>query len=244
MLKSFIHSYTATKKNWVWIFSLARNYKNMITTSYEGKRGCGFRKPGGLYLVSGLNFGACGKLPLPLTVCTCCGAGIKPARGWTWISDDLIKDRHCITETCTTGCVPFDGSVKKFGLIWIGEKFYPTPEAFMKEGVAHGISRRINSIPREFKLGETWVLLAHHKAINSVLMDEPDPIPGIFTAFKPERIEYIVKGDETEEEIERMEKRGITLIKVVPRAEQQEITHHNEQRKITGVKGWIKSLWK
>lgn len=196
----------------------------MITTSYESKRGCGFRKPGGLYLVSGLSFGACGKLPLPLTVCPCCHAGIKPARGWTWVSDELFKGRICELNECVKGCVPFDGSVTKFGLIWIGEKYYPTPQQFMKEGLAQGISRRINSVPKDFVLGETWVLLAHRKAIrNMESLEDEDRTPGIFTAFKPERIEYVVKEDDDQEKLDRLEKRGITLIDVVPKVEQQSL---------------------
>ena len=36
-----------------------------------------------------------------------------------------------------------------------------------------------------------------------------------FYVYKPERIEYIVKGDESEEELDKMEKRGISLVKLV-----------------------------
>lgn len=38
---------------------------------------------------------------------------------------------------------------------------------------------------------------------------------GIFSIFKPTRIEYVVKGDETDEQIERMIERGITPVNVV-----------------------------
>ncbi len=82
------------------------------------------------------------------------------------------------------------------GLIWVGEMFYKTPRAFLKEAAEQGISRRIRSIPRDFKLGETCVWLAHRKAVEGV-----DMTPGVFYAFLPQRIEYIVKGDETEEKL-------------------------------------------
>jgi hypothetical protein len=66
-----------------------------IETRVESKRGCGYRKPGGLYLVSGGFAKTCYKLPIGLTVCPCCNQGIKPARGFTWISAEFIKDSPC-----------------------------------------------------------------------------------------------------------------------------------------------------
>jgi len=38
---------------------------------------------------------------------------------------------------------------------------------------------------------------------------------GIFYAFKPTGLEYIIKGDESEEELERLEKQGFSLINLV-----------------------------
>jgi hypothetical protein len=97
-----------------------------------------------------------------------------------------------------------------------------------------GISRRISAIPHDFKLGETWVAFAHRKAIQKI---EPKPleslpdvkapddfiqyIPGIFHIFRPTAIEYIVKDDDTPEKLEGLEKRGITLVKVVQKPEQE-----------------------
>ncbi len=182
-----------------------------IRDSYEEKRGCGYRKDGGLYLVSGSLSDSCGKLPIPLNVCPTCNAGIKPSRGWTWVGFGLIKDVPCSKKGCT-GCYPFDGSVERFGLIWVGEKFYPTTYEFNREAIRQGISRRISAIPNEFVLGETWVLLAHRKCIDS----DEDNTPGIFCVFQPTAIEYAVKEDDSEEKLEKLEKRGITLIRVHP----------------------------
>lgn len=196
-----------------------------IHTRVESARGCGYRKPGGLYLVSGRLASPCGKLPIPLTVCPCCSTGIKPARGFTWIGNALIQSATC--SICENGCIPFDGSVERFGLLWVGEKFYKTPQEFRKEASAQGISRRISQVPREFKVGETWILLAHRNAIEKSIINkpndskEPEYIAAIFSAFLPERIEYVVKGDETEEELLAMEKRGLTLVKVIKDTEQQ-----------------------
>lgn len=188
-----------------------------IRISYENKRGCGYRKGGGLYLVSGNFFGICGKLPVKLDVCPCCGEGIKPARGWTWVSDELFKNLACDSDPCKN-CTPFNGTVLRMGLIWIGEKFYSTPEEFMREGIAQGISRRISAVPRDFKVGETWVVLGHRK----VLFDQ-ERSPGIFTAFRPTAIEYVVRGDESQEELDALEKRGISLVDVKPLVEHTEI---------------------
>lgn len=43
-----------------------------VRTSVEGARGCGYRKAGGIYLVSGGIPRPCGKLPIPLTTCPTC----------------------------------------------------------------------------------------------------------------------------------------------------------------------------
>lgn len=87
-----------------------------------------------------------------------------------------------------------------------------------------GLSRRITAIPRDFKLGETWVCLAHRKTILEppVVGQEVKYKPGIFHVFRPSRIEYCVKEGDTEEALEAKEKRGITLVKVVPIAEEPE----------------------
>ena len=144
----------------------------------EAKRGCGYRKVGGLYLVSG-GFGVpCDRLPIELTVCPCCHGGFKQSRGWTWIDVALLvggdhtintpsKSYPCDCQSLGR-CCPLCENVKglgKAGLLWIGEKFYPTPADFDREGAAMGISRRISAIPRNFKVGETWILLAHPKTI-------------------------------------------------------------------------------
>lgn len=197
-----------------------------ITTCYENKRGCGYRKPGGLYLMAGNLSDTCEKLPIKLDVCPCCHAGIKPSRSWTWVTFQLIKDAPCRKPKCK-GCHPFDGSIEKFGLLWIGEKFYSTPYAFNKEAITQGISRRIKAVPKDFVVGETWVLLAHRKCILDPVQKASDTednyIPGIFCVFKPDRIEYVVKADDDTEKLEAMEKRGITLVDVKKAEEQIEL---------------------
>lgn len=113
------------------------------------------------------------------------------------------------------------------GLLWIGEKFYKTPAEFNIESSALGISRRIAAVPRGFKLGETWVLLAHKKAVpvyetSGVLGELPGTetqtlagfTPGVFRVFRPERIEKIITEEQAknEEFMEGLAKRGLTPV--------------------------------
>jgi hypothetical protein len=189
-----------------------------IQTLVEGKRGCGYRKPGGIYLVSSGYGRYCGALPIELSVCPTCHQGIKPARGWTWINlADLAAVRGCDKADGCGDCPIADAKIQEVGLIWVGEKFYPSTRGFAAEADAMGISRRISQIPRKFELGVTWVALAHRKAIEAL----PDPKPGIFHVFKPIRIEYVVKPDDDEKKLESLEKRGITLVNVVPKPEEK-----------------------
>jgi len=188
-----------------------------IETRIERKRGCGYRQQGGMYLVSGGLAKVCYKLPIPLNICPTCGHGINPARGWTWVESDLILHISCnppkeILKIPCNGmgnCYPFDDrGPDRFGLLWI-QQGYKTTADFTRESIAMGVSRRIanNGIPRGFEIGVTWVLLAHRKAVDG-------KEPGIFQAFRPTAIEYVVHEDDSQEKLEKLEERGITLVKV------------------------------
>jgi hypothetical protein len=134
----------------------------------EAKRGCGYRKVGGLYLIGGKLSAQCCKLPVMLNVCPTCGGGIKQTRGFTWIDPRPFFGGTCIDVRRFAPCPasPVDGSGlgERAGLLWIGERFYPTPQHFLAEGQSLGVCRRIAAIPRELELGKTWILLAHPKS--------------------------------------------------------------------------------
>lgn len=204
-----------------------------IATVKEAKRGCGYRSPGGLYLMGGILGEPCHQLPFLLTVCPTCGHGIRPARAWTWINGAELFAPGCTVPTnpkhcprcvmCTPSLLVPTNELKESeeqanrgmsGLIWVGEKFYPTVDSFMDEGLRMDISRRITTIPRGFVLGETWVFLAHKNASAELGDTKVIYHAGIFQVYKPTSIDYVVKDDETEEELVAMEKRGITPIKV------------------------------
>jgi hypothetical protein len=133
----------------------------------------------------------------------------------------------------------------KAGLLWIGERFYKTPGEFSSEANELGISRRISAVPREFKRGETWVLLAHPKAatcaeckgagLRSInygvgysetittqsgkceACEGCGKVPGIFRVFRPSALEKIITETMSKdaELMADLEKRGITPV-VVP----------------------------
>lgn len=155
----------------------------------EKKRLCGYRKFGGLYLVLDGGGRTCDRLPLELEACPCCGGGIKPSRGWTWINPvGLFLDDHIgglgaesligegnfaehegfVPCSCPVEC-PVCKVRQHFaegemaGLLWIGEQHYPRPADFMAEGALQGISRRISALPKGFTVGKTWTFLAHRK---------------------------------------------------------------------------------
>ena len=137
----------------------------------EAKRGCGFRRVNGLYLVGGGLSAPCDRMPYPLDRCRTCGGGVKFTRGHTWLqpdffephSDSLPATIYCRDESACPVCNNRDD----FGphlLLWIGRGHY-SPEAFLEEGRRLGVSRRISAMPKGLVLGETWVLLAHLDAV-------------------------------------------------------------------------------
>lgn len=211
-----------------------------VAVRRERRRGCGFRKPGGLYIVGGSEREACAALPLPLDRCRVCGGGIKPSRGWTWIApDDLWQLPIAHGSPAHESRCPLGGSGfpdDRAGLLWIGESYYPTPEAFESEARAQGVSRRIAAVPRGFGLGQ-WVLLAHRRTVPCMDCGGPSLSPpvvadsecsacggagmvaGVFTLFRPSAIEYVVRGDESEAELDALTERGITPVQVIREAD-------------------------
>jgi hypothetical protein len=220
----------------------------------EARRGCGYRKVGGLYLVSSGQGVSCDRLPIRLDVCPVCSHGFKQSRGWTWVDlFGLVGGNHygldavrvsdvltgTIAECMDDAQCPLCHNVKqigKAGLLWIGEKFYKTPGEFDREGEQLGFSRRVSAIPRGFKVGETWVMIAHSKTVadgfacehcgwagpfatqhNSdgtcTHFAERKYVPGIFTLWRPSRIEKILKESQREsDEVKKLVEQGITPV--------------------------------
>lgn len=187
-----------------------------VMTVRDQERGCGWRKPGGLYLVAPEAGIQCGRLPVPLDVCPSCGQGIKFSRSWTWIDPTRLATQNpCNLENCggVLACPLSDKRLKerqRDGLIWIGKEHYPTVQSFVTEEHRLGISRRIKSVPRGFVPGETWVWLAHLEAVPR----REGWTPGAFMIFLPRTVEYVTTGKETDEELSKLVDRGITPVKI------------------------------
>jgi hypothetical protein len=158
----------------------------------EAKRGCGYRKVGGLYLVGGGLSASCDRMPFPLDRCRTCGGGIKFTRGPQWLQPDFFSVHDelparipppgesrkpgqfftCQDESVCPVCRNSDRD--DFGphlLLWIGRAHY-TPEAYLEEGRKLGVSRRLSAMPKGLILGETWVLLAHLDAVPARIGDD------------------------------------------------------------------------
>ncbi len=152
---------------------------------------------------------------------------MKAGRGFQWVKWEFLGMGPCLkwqnnTEDfclCPLG-VKRDPD-EKLGLMWTGEKYYPKPEDFMAEARAQGVSKRIPAVPRDFVLGKTWLALAHRKAISRQVMPPQGDQPvteyhaAVFSLFLPTEIQYVVTGEETDEQLEAMEKKGITPVQVV-----------------------------
>jgi len=210
-----------------------------VVTLREKARGCGFRRAGprgvGIYMMGPGGTSACERLPMPLTVCPCCGQGIKFARAFTWIEPgklfaphiepvciklgprDEAADQalwgkyadhnHNLCPMCNAEQIAGD----RAGLLWIGGKNY-TPEAFKREAAMMGISRRLPNIPRGFEVGKHIIYLAHKQACwpEGWPHCAPDAKsrPGIFYAFRPSHVDLVIDDpDEIPETALRLKER-------------------------------------
>jgi len=185
--------------------------------SVETRRGCGFRKVGGLYLVGGGTGIPCTAIPMVVEACPVCDCGIKYSRGWKWIVPKPMFEKQleiidCLLSCPTTTNCPFK-SENREGLLWVGQRFY-TPEKFIQEANSLGISKRIATVPNGFEVGKTWVLLAHKEAGRDTFGKKK---PAVFYVFRPTAIEKIVTQTDFDNNLDgmnKLRKRGITPIAV------------------------------
>lgn len=82
----------------------------------------------------------------------------------------------------------------------------PRPQDWTDEAASQGVSWRISQIPRGFEPGKTLVLVAHRKHRQE--LDGKTWVPAVFHAFVAQRLEYVVRGDETESQLARLVQRG------------------------------------
>lgn len=187
----------------------------------EKERGCGWRKIGGFYLCGEGVSVACDGLPLSLEPCSECGFTMHFSRGVQVIPRGYLeskvqkahRDQACGDNFPCPICTPGETSA----FMWVSKDFY-SPSSFIKEAKEMGVSKRFakGSLPREFKVGLTWVLLAHKKV--NFPRDRLDfskgytQAPGVFYAFRPQRVEVPLWKDTDPQEIRDLEDQGFTVV--------------------------------
>jgi len=177
----------------------------------ESARLSGYRQPGGFYLMAEGRSLIESMYPIRLSECECCGGVIKFSRGVTYVSEKYLKIRSPDNPIFDAG-----NQQKRFPLLWIGSRYYSRPHKFESEAMQKGISIRIP--PRSlksFQPDQCWTLLAHQKTI----LDYPGGYapayyPGIFNAFIPSHIEYILTGGESQKELNSIVSKGVRIIKL------------------------------
>ena len=75
-------------------------------------------------------------------------------------------------------------------LMWVGEKYYRTPDNFTQEAQDWGISKKVVSMPLGLEIGKTVVFLAHRRAI---LEADREPMAGIFSYFVPQGVDLVIE---------------------------------------------------
>jgi hypothetical protein len=207
--------------------------------TFEVERGCGYRKPHGMYLITLGPGVSCDRLPVPIAPCECCGFEPKQFRSFTWVPGNWLGDhrgavgtvdgkssnRHrgprCPDKKTDPVC---SGSGEPRLLMWVGRKFY-SPDEFAAEAAKLGISKRIPDIPDGLVVGKTWVFMGHPDACQEPLSwamhwlfedGEVYRAPGIFQAFVPQAIEIILfESEATAERIAKEEARGVKVV-IIP----------------------------
>ena len=168
----------------------------------EKKRGCGYRKVGGLYLCGSGIPTTCDRLPFPIEACPTCAERPRFTRSIEAIAPRHLWSIHQPTCTCPAGadcpaCYPPGTG----WLMWVGEDY--TPESFIREALEMGVSKRIPALPVALNLRKDWVFLAYAKLIPKKGKDMLLPFggeesrrfgyqPGVFYVFKAARLELIV----------------------------------------------------
>lgn len=181
----------------------------------EARRGCGYRKIGGLYLCADAPGKHCCRFPFELEVCPVCNQGVKQSRNVTWFTPNPWIKGAC--KLPGVACL-LQNRLKlseKSILIWIGAKFYATPDHFLDEARRMGISRRIKTVPRGFKLGETKVFFAHRNCAFTHHDKLVEYGPGVFAMVVPTRIELLITEKPTEKQQRQLKDTRITPV-VVP----------------------------
>lgn len=149
----------------------------------EIQRRAGYRRVGGIYLVSSKLHTNCELLPQPLKRCSHCGEGPNISRNITRLIPFNYFEYNEVApkEIDCKVCNPPKGI---HYLMIVGKHLYPTPQYFINEAKEHGVSKRVPFIANHIIYNQTVIYLAHEKAT---------PVGwGIFGYFIPERAEKLI----------------------------------------------------
>lgn len=214
----------------------------------EGARGCGYRKVGGLYLVSGDGVAtACDRLPLAIVPCECCGEHPRFTRGIAKINPQRLWGNHHLDDCRDTDlfCQPLETAY----MMWVSDSEY-TAASFIEEARRMGVSKRIPFIPDGFQVGVDWVYLARTHAVpprgdltafdfawEEDAKEEPKTRgwkPGIFFAFRPTAVEKIVTATQSLdfEAMQELEDKGIKPV-IVPDDDRDHQNTRAPRRKVS-----------
>jgi hypothetical protein len=199
-----------------------------VTECIESPRLNGYRKQGHLYLIGNLpNFNCC-KLPIELP------AGSIPKVGLLPMPQEF-ENTMCSgpITSCVDQRMSKPGNIS--GMFWVNEVHYPSAAFFVHEARTNAIQIKIKHLHCGIKPGESWVLLAHRKAIVDYsdgmqgFVDEAGEAhttvkykPGIFSLFRVDRIEYVLGDHEVEKaggvqlrELGSLIEAGVKLVRVI-----------------------------
>jgi hypothetical protein len=192
----------------------------IVSTRIEKKRLNGYRQPGELYLVGKMAGFQCCKIPIELSDTDIPKKGIVPVPSSFIAGMCTGPIEHCVDQR-------MQGTTA--GMMWVHDKNYPSAAHFFQECRTRPVEMHIRKLHCGIKPGESWILLAHRKAIvdygNGGCMgwiDEhgqahSDVIykPGIFAMFKVEKIEFLVGDGTTNAELKKMQDAGIEIVNIL-----------------------------
>jgi len=191
----------------------------MAVVKFGGeKRGCGYPQVNGLYLVSAGVPVVCDRLPFTIPVCPTCGETIRFSGGIQKLNALKLFGEHkdCKDPKSLRPCPACQPSEDPAALMWVGDKYY-SPESFNKEAIEMGVSKRINALPNFFKVGKTWLFLAHKKAVREFSEEKKKLVqkPGIIMLCRPNKLlKVMTESAITEEKVREYEEQGIDIMSV------------------------------
>ncbi len=168
----------------------------MITVDVQ-KRGCGWPKEGGFYVMGGGKPLTCFALPVTLVPCECCNQMPKFARCPTLVTDKYINN---LFAACQTGNIHCNHCVrgKRYWISWVGSDY--TTETFCREVSVQGLSRKIPpSFAKLIQEGDYFANVKGGEIINMI------PVTSV---------RYYLKPGDSEEKIKELEKAGIEVAKI------------------------------